>query len=132
MPDHIHVLINPLYREASDILRKIKGESARIILDRVREENDFRKLKRLQVFKRGQKHSVWQPRSVDVDIISVAMVKQKLKYIHENPVKAKLCTNAVDWKCSSAAEYAGCGVSPLRIDRAWYWSEFELRAAGRI
>ena len=32
-----------------------------------------------------------------------------IKYIHNNPVKAQLCTNPVEWKYSSAREYAGLG-----------------------
>jgi hypothetical protein len=34
-------------------------------------------------------------------------MKQKLDYIHNNPVEAGFVTNAADWIYSSAIDYAG-------------------------
>lgn len=34
-------------------------------------------------------------------------MEQKVNYIHNNPVEEGFVTNAVDWKYSSARNYAG-------------------------
>jgi len=41
----------------------------------------------------------------------------KLAYIHDNPVEAKLVRKASDWPWSSAAQYAGIENVQLTVDR---------------
>jgi len=39
MPDHIHLILNPIECDISLIMRKLKGKSAKLILDLLRREN---------------------------------------------------------------------------------------------
>jgi putative transposase len=62
---------------------------------------------------------VWQPRYDRVAIYSEAVFRQKLDYIHRNPVKAGLVTGAHEWKWSSAGAYLGDREPPVPIWTDW-------------
>jgi len=47
----------------------------------------------------------------DRNIFTADVVEHSLDYIHQNPVRRKLCRRAVDWQWSSARFYLG---SPAR------------------
>jgi putative transposase len=49
---------------------------------------------------------LWQHRFDDLMIVSEKQFRVKLNYIHENPVRASLCNDAVDWAHSSASAWA--------------------------
>jgi REP-associated tyrosine transposase len=51
------------------------------------------------------------------------MIKQKINYIHANPVKAGLVKTARDYPWSSFRSYYGLGDEPLKVDREWCWPE---------
>jgi hypothetical protein len=48
---------------------------------------------------------VWQTRYHDENVTSEKDTHNKLDYMHNNPVKAKLVENACEWKFSSALWY---------------------------
>ena len=61
---------------------------------------------------------IWLPRFYDFNIFSQDDMLEKLKYIHENPVKAGLAGTAAEWKYSSARWYemhqpVGVDIDPL-------------------
>ena len=43
------------------------------------------------------------------------MIKQKIDYIHNNPIESGFVTNSIDWKYSSARNYEG-DTTVLEID----------------
>ena len=47
----------------------------------------------------------WQPKYYSFEIYGQAKLLEKLKYIHENPVRHGLVEQAIDWKWSSARWY---------------------------
>ena len=48
------------------------------------------------------------------------MIKQKINYIHENPVRAGFVEHGYDWKYGSARHYAeGVGVVKIEILDQW-------------
>jgi hypothetical protein len=53
---------------------------------------------------------VWQKGSHAVELQTEAMARQRLEYIHQNPVRAGICYRAEDYVHSSAAQYAGLEV----------------------
>lgn len=97
MPDHMHLLINPRNPELSVILRKLKGKSARRIIDWLKYENHFASLEKLRLNADGQEFAVWQKGSFVVDLVSPKFLRQKLAYIHMNPVRRVV-------RCSSRLE----------------------------
>jgi putative transposase len=54
---------------------------------------------------KDRKYQFWERNSLSVDIWSERVLIQKLKYIHENPVRAGLCKYPDEYKYSSAGLY---------------------------
>ncbi|MBK9155800.1 MAG: transposase [Chloracidobacterium sp.] len=123
MPDHVHFIINPKDPVISVILRKLKGKSARLILDGMRGNNDHVLLDKLSVGIKGRDYAVWQKDSATIDLVSDGFLRQKLDYIHMNPIKAGLCEKPQDWKWSSYRAYfpKASGDVPIEIDVNPYW-----------
>ena len=66
------------------------------------------------IFKsRGEKNSnnksyqFWQQDNHPIELVDSEMFKQKLEYIHNNPVKAEFVEKPENYKYSSAVNYAG-------------------------
>ena len=55
--------------------------------------------------KKDRNYQFWKRDSVQVDLYSEKFFRQKLNYIHDNPVKACLCVLPEDYKYSSAVFY---------------------------
>src|ERR1700733_1921286 len=89
MPNHVHMLITP-YRSLRQVTNWIKGVSAR-------EANQA-------LNPTGQRF--WQDESFDHWARSVQEFEKIERYIHENPVRAGLVREAVDWRFSSAGRSA--------------------------
>ncbi len=51
------------------------------------------------------------------------MIKQKIAYVHANPVKGRLVKAARDYYWSSFRAFHGLGDEPLGVDRDWWWPE---------
>ena len=64
-------------------------------------------------------HRFWQPTRHPVALTSEAMWRQKLDYLHDNPVRKGLVRRPADWRFSSATYYAtdGTGPSDVQISR---------------
>ena len=58
----------------------------------------------------------WQRRFYDFNVWSEKKRREKLQYMHANPVQRKLVEHPRDWPWSSWAHYAGKGESGIRID----------------
>ena len=58
----------------------------------------------------------WQRRFYDFNVWSEKKLKEKLEYMHANPVQRKLVEHPKDWPWSSWANYAGRGERKIRID----------------
>ena len=115
MPNHLHKVVYT--KNCTDTINDIIGESKRFmayeIIKRLKKSgrNDLLKLMHESVnpvdsFK-GQVHNVFQPSSDIKRITTEKFMKQKLNYIHRNPVSGKwrLADNYVDYKHSSARFY---------------------------
>src|SRR2546423_14732968 len=93
MPDHVHPIVNNATGTISDWLRRVRGNSARNILAWLREEQQIISLKKLALNppqKRQHTHAVWQKDPSVIDLSSHRFIRQKLNYIHLNPVRAGL------------------------------------------
>jgi len=52
-------------------------------------------------------YQFWQHHNHPIELWSTPVIKRKLHYIHNNPVKAGFVTDPVHWKWSSARNIAG-------------------------
>ena len=104
MLEHLH-LVTDQPKNSADVLRCIKGITARRVIDYLKEnhyESSLAKL-RHQEWKRKHNYSLWQQEKNVLSIFSEAMLMQKVNYIHLNPVRAGLVERAVDYRWSSLA-----------------------------
>jgi putative transposase len=131
MPDHVHAIINNRSGTISDWLRRARGNSARKILTWLREERHLMSLEKLALphpQKRQHTHAVWQKDPSVIDLWSHRFIRQKLNYLHLNPVRAGLCEHPADWKWSSYRAYLPhkVGEVPIEVDWQAYWKKDEL------
>ena len=108
MQDHTHLLV---YSERSmgEALRLLNGVSARRVIQHLKEngfESSLLKL-RGETRSRNHKHSVWQHHPDSLDIIGEDTFRQKLNYIHMNPVEDGLVNDPLEYRFSSARLWAG-------------------------
>ena len=103
MLDHLHLLTSRP-TTTSDLLRVIKGVSARRIIDYLKLNNYESSLAKLrhQERERGYRYSLWQTEKNVLPVFSEGMLLEKVSYIHCNPVRAGLVDHAGDYRWSSA------------------------------
>ena len=120
MLDHMHLLASRS-STTSDLLRVVKGITARRIIDYLRSNNYLRSLAKLghQKRERNYRYSLWQTEKNVLPVFSEAMFMQKVNYIHCNPVRAGLVESATDYRWSSARIWQGKQLEdePLMVDR---------------
>jgi len=70
--------------------------------------------------KSDRDYQLWEEGSHPQLIENEAVLRQKLEYIHNNPVKRGYVDQPEDWRCSSSRNYAGReGLIPVYTD---WWS----------
>ena len=121
MPEHVHLLFWPqeldykIARIRSALKLPVAAKALRFL--RRKAPSFLDKLKDAQP--NGVVHyRFWQRGGgYDRNIIEPAAVFHEIGYLHGNPVRRRLCLRAEDWLWSSAADYAGERVGPLKLDR---------------
>ena len=126
MPEHLHLIIQSESKENTKrfIQHTLRKISQRIILHTKSLLNDdLQKEKELQILNvfrdhsRGKAfHRVWKERAKGIPIYSDKVMKQKLDYIHMNPVKRGLVQNPEDYKYSSFRNYYFNDHEIIKID----------------
>jgi putative transposase len=107
MNNHMHILwhvIHPYKRK--DVQRDMLKYTAQTIIRELKNThphflNDY------YVGAKDRQYQIWERNPLTISIWSEEVLKQKLEYIHNNPVKAELCAMAEDYKYSSASVYSG-------------------------
>lgn len=124
MPNHVHLIFRSSNAEPSALMRDFKGFTARKMLKAIKENpQESRKKWLLWMFKKaGDQNSnisesqFWQQGNHPIEIWSLKVFRQKLRYIHENPVKSGFVINPIYYRYSSAWNYALDDHTILEID----------------
>jgi REP element-mobilizing transposase RayT len=107
--------------DISKIMQSAKKYSAKKIIEKLKIDCNDTMLKVFREFKPEYKttstHQVWQESFHPKEIVSIEMLKQKIEYIHNNPVRKKLVEKPEEWKYSSAIDYNTDGKGLLDIVR---------------
>lgn len=114
MPSHVHLVFRSDNEDPSGLLRDFKGYTARKLIKEIEENpQESRKEWLLWMMERaGKKKSnitkrqFWQHHNKPIELWNKQVIKQKIDYIHYNPVEAGFVTYPIDWKYSSAKNYA--------------------------
>jgi len=116
MPEHVHLLLGePLQGTPSAVLQKLKQRVARRL--RKRRKTASAAQLRLPFEDDGEAlRAFWQARFYDFNVYSRGKEKEKLNYMHANPLIRKLVKHPKDWPWSSWSFYAKREAVLVRID----------------
>ena len=104
MPTHIHLLIQIDGRLLSGYMRDFKKYISQ------------KAAKNLGI----RDSTIWMPRYHKAVIFNRNLLRAKLTYMHNNPVKTGLATVPQEWNYSSAKEYLGVGHGSIPIIKEWF------------
>jgi len=121
MVNHLHLIVES--QELAKEIGNFKSFTARKIIDDLIAENKWQILEQLNFYKLRYKSDrdfqLWQEGSHPQAILTDKMMRQKLTYIHNNPVKRGYVDDPVHWRYSSARNYHGGGECLLKLTTAW-------------
>ena len=120
LENHLHLVAAA--QDIGSVARRFKSFTARQIIDHLTAAKALRLLELLALFKRRHKtqseHQLWEEGSHPQRIEANVVMRQKLDYIHYNPVKRGYVDLPEHWRWSSARNYAG---QPGLIDVDMNW-----------
>ena len=120
MPDHLHLLIQPQQPADVDaIMRDYKGFTARRIVHQAQAEEDANLLAQLSDRSSRSEHQVWQASFWEQDVFSHEYMREKLVYLHRNPIRAGLVQNPEDYPYSSYRSYQTGEQWFIEVDQNW-------------
>ena len=109
MPEHVQLLVSePEHGLLADAIHHLK----------------------LSFSKRMGRGVFWQQRYYDRNLRNEHEFREKLRYLHCNPVKRGLCDHPGDWKWSSFRHYAMGEKGVVEIESEWMARDRERRASG--
>ncbi|HET9401296.1 MAG TPA: transposase [Candidatus Acidoferrales bacterium] len=115
MPEHVHLLIGePEQGNPSTVVHSLKLRVSK----RMRRSRKRTTGAATLPFREEEIHlpHFWQKRFYDFNVYSSKKRKEKLEYMHQNPVTRKLVKDPKDWIWSSYASYSGRGTELIPID----------------
>lgn len=105
-------------------VRLFKGRTAKMCLDLLKTTARGKEsLRRMTLFRNADRrentHQFWRAGSQPKLIRDDEMMRQKIGYIHDNPVRRGYVERAEHWRYSSAANYAQTG-GVMEVDMDWH------------
>ena len=116
MPEHVHLLVSePKKGTPSKVLQVLKQKVSRALQKRLRKSSSAQLTLRFAAVEPSAP-AFWQRRFYDFNVWSEKKVKEKLDYMHRNPVERKLVLHPKDWAWSSWSHYEKGETGLIRID----------------
>ncbi len=117
MTSHVHLIIGTHGEKMENILRDLKSFTSTQLRKAIRDHpQESRREWRLWLMARaGQKNSnnsksgfqFWQQDNRPIELSTNYMLRQRLDYLHRNPVEAGFVSSPEDYLYSSARDYCG-------------------------
>ncbi|MEM7343398.1 MAG: transposase [Chloroflexota bacterium] len=120
MENHLHIIAssNNLPKQ----LANFRSYTARQIIDYYKSRHNSLILNQLEFYKLRHRsdrtYQLWQEGTHPKQIQGEAMMRQKIGYIHNNPVKRGYVDDPLHWRYSSARNYAGLS-GLLDVETDW-------------
>jgi REP element-mobilizing transposase RayT len=109
LENHLHLIASA--DNLSKEIANFRSYTARQIIDFYKAQNVQHILKQLNYYKLRHKtdrdYQLWQEGTHPEQIQGKAMMRQKIEYIHYNPVKRGYVDEPTHWRYSSARNYVG-------------------------
>ena len=116
MPNHVHLLVSePRKGTPSTVLQMLKQRVSRKMRKRSRPGAPAQLRLAFPKYV-SEPPQFWQPRFYDFNVYSHKKKKEKLEYMHANPVAKRLVLHARDWPWSSFGFYAKGERGLIQID----------------
>ncbi len=118
MPEHVHLVVwPPDGLSLGPVIGELKSWSARRMLPHLwktaRQRTD-----RLRIYRNGQERTVfWQRRCYDHNCRTTEIVREKINYCHNNPVKRGMVGTPGEWQWSSYNWYQGGTDVPILMNK---------------
>ncbi len=114
MSNHIHILARSATNELSNTIRDFKKYTSKKIVETILNSSiESRKEWMIRLFKHAAKrqnkageYQLWTHENHAIEISGNTFIETKVKYIHNNPVRAGIVNNPEDYRYSSAVSYA--------------------------
>ena len=120
LENHIHFIAQS--ENIQKDLHRFKSFTARKIIDYLKAHNISLILQQLAFYKKMYKfqsdYQLWQEGSHPQGIESEEVLRQKLEYMHYNPVKRGYIDKPEHWRYSSARDYNG-EIGLIEVFKAW-------------
>ena len=118
MPEHVHLLIGePKTANPSKVLQVLKQNVSRELHGQPTGVSSVR-LRRESTHSDSYRPHLWQRRFYDFNVWSWEKVREKLEYMHANPVERKLVDHPKYWPWSSWSHYENGKHGLIPIDSA--------------
>lgn len=113
MPSHVHLVFRSANEDSSGLLRDFKKHTSKKNVKAIEENSqESRREWLLWMFERAAKkkgnilgRQLWQHHNKPIELWSDKVIKQKIDYIHNNPVENGFVTEPTHWKYSSARNF---------------------------
>ena len=109
LENHLHLIASS--PNLSKEIGIFKSFTARKIIDYLEEQQRWSLLEQLRFHKTAHKtdrtYQLWQEGSHPTLILNEEMMREKLEYLHNNPVRRGYVDEPVCWRYSSSRNYAG-------------------------
>ena len=112
MSNHVHAIVSSDKMPLSDIISDFKKFTAKQIIEQITNSNESRKEWLLKKFafagarnSNNKTYQFWQQDYHAIELSNEKMWRQRMDYIHNNPVRAGVVKHAEDYLYSSARFY---------------------------
>jgi REP element-mobilizing transposase RayT len=135
MPNHLHLIANSPDGHLSETLRDFKKFTAKTIINTIQDGNESRRDRMLNRFgfnaqqhnlsrsigSRNENYHLWTHENHAVILYLNDFIQEKLEYLHNNPVRARIVEKPEDYLYSSARSYADLDglLDVVFIDMKW-------------
>ena len=114
MPSHIHFIFRSTNEDPAGLLGDFKKYTSKKLVKAIKENlQESRREWLLWMFERAgkkkgniSKYQFWQHHNKPIELWSTKVIKQKIDYIHNNPVETGFVTEPAQWKYSSARNFS--------------------------
>lgn len=121
MPTHLHLITyNEKNTNLSNIMRDFKKYTSREIRELLKEDqrNNFLKIfKKSALRLKNHNYRVWQDGFHPIALKSAKWFREKMNYMHENPVRKGFVEKPEHWKYSSARNWVLSDDSVITLDK---------------
>ena len=105
MSEHVHLLLSEPQRKSLSVVLQVLKQSVARVMRGPGAALEAQGQQRLWAAESSKPH-FWQKRYYDFNVWSAAKEREKLRYMHRNPVKRGLVESPEQWKWSSFRFYA--------------------------